>query len=148
MLLTLSLRFFPGKQFKCTVCDYTAAQKPHLLRHMEQHASFKVRAREVGGRGNSDWTHATFAIAFAFQPFSCHVWSLFCAPPPLFRSIVVPYGLETSSRNGVQEDANRRQSMHLPLKTGVNWEEITGSGRVSMPSDFGVLQVHCLVKQV
>lgn len=34
-----------GKQFKCTVCDYTAAQKPQLLRHMEQHASFKVRAR-------------------------------------------------------------------------------------------------------
>uniref|UniRef100_A0A5F8GG76 Zinc finger and AT-hook domain containing n=1 Tax=Monodelphis domestica TaxID=13616 RepID=A0A5F8GG76_MONDO len=31
----------PGKQFKCTVCDYTAAQKPQLLRHMEQHASFK-----------------------------------------------------------------------------------------------------------
>nr|XP_030731735.1 zinc finger protein ZFAT isoform X2 [Globicephala melas] len=30
-----------GKQFKCTVCDYTAAQKPQLLRHMEQHASFK-----------------------------------------------------------------------------------------------------------
>uniref|UniRef100_A0A8C5LLG2 Zinc finger protein ZFAT n=1 Tax=Jaculus jaculus TaxID=51337 RepID=A0A8C5LLG2_JACJA len=30
-----------GKQFKCTVCDYTAAQKPPLLRHMEQHASFK-----------------------------------------------------------------------------------------------------------
>ncbi|XP_072805855.1 zinc finger protein ZFAT isoform X3 [Vicugna pacos] len=33
-----------GKQFKCTVCDYTAAQKPQLLRHMEQHASFKPRA--------------------------------------------------------------------------------------------------------
>lgn len=32
-------------------------------------------------RGDSDWTHATFGIAFAFQPFSCHVWSLFCAPP-------------------------------------------------------------------
>ncbi|XP_022411246.1 zinc finger protein ZFAT isoform X2 [Delphinapterus leucas] len=31
-----------GKQFKCTVCDYTAAQKPQLLRHMEQHASFKA----------------------------------------------------------------------------------------------------------
>ncbi|XP_070604432.1 zinc finger protein ZFAT [Erythrolamprus reginae] len=30
-----------GKQFKCTVCDYTAAQKPQLLRHMEQHTSFK-----------------------------------------------------------------------------------------------------------
>ncbi|XP_062394694.1 zinc finger protein ZFAT-like isoform X2 [Sardina pilchardus] len=30
-----------GKQFKCTECDYTAAQKPQLLRHMEQHASFK-----------------------------------------------------------------------------------------------------------
>ncbi|XP_012578353.1 PREDICTED: zinc finger protein ZFAT [Condylura cristata] len=30
-----------GKQFKCAVCDYTAAQKPQLLRHMEQHASFK-----------------------------------------------------------------------------------------------------------
>ncbi|ERE63029.1 zinc finger protein ZFAT isoform 1 [Cricetulus griseus] len=30
-----------GKQFKCTVCDHTAAQKPQLLRHMEQHASFK-----------------------------------------------------------------------------------------------------------
>ncbi|XP_068789481.1 zinc finger protein ZFAT isoform X7 [Struthio camelus] len=30
-----------GKQFKCTVCDYTAAQKPQLLRHMEQHVSFK-----------------------------------------------------------------------------------------------------------
>ncbi|XP_049621521.1 zinc finger protein ZFAT isoform X1 [Suncus etruscus] len=30
-----------GKQFKCTVCDYTASQKPQLLRHMEQHASFK-----------------------------------------------------------------------------------------------------------
>ncbi|XP_007938764.1 zinc finger protein ZFAT [Orycteropus afer afer] len=35
------LPFFAGKQFKCTVCDYTAAQKPQLLRHMEQHASFK-----------------------------------------------------------------------------------------------------------
>ncbi|XP_033698629.1 zinc finger protein ZFAT isoform X1 [Delphinus delphis] len=31
-----------GKQFKCAVCDYTAAQKPQLLRHMEQHASFKA----------------------------------------------------------------------------------------------------------
>ncbi|XP_038616561.1 zinc finger protein ZFAT [Tachyglossus aculeatus] len=30
-----------GKQFKCTVCDYHAAQQPQLLRHMEQHASFK-----------------------------------------------------------------------------------------------------------
>lgn len=30
-----------GKQFNCTVCDYTAAQKPNLLRHMEQHAAFK-----------------------------------------------------------------------------------------------------------
>ncbi|KAJ8415785.1 hypothetical protein AAFF_G00403420 [Aldrovandia affinis] len=30
-----------GRQFKCTKCDYTAAQKPQLLRHMEQHASFK-----------------------------------------------------------------------------------------------------------
>ncbi|XP_043923136.1 zinc finger protein ZFAT [Protopterus annectens] len=30
-----------GKQFKCAVCDYTTAQKPQLLRHMEQHASFK-----------------------------------------------------------------------------------------------------------
>ncbi|XP_031431515.1 zinc finger protein ZFAT isoform X2 [Clupea harengus] len=30
-----------GKQFKCTECDYMAVQKPQLLRHMEQHASFK-----------------------------------------------------------------------------------------------------------
>ncbi|KAJ8288164.1 hypothetical protein COCON_G00008230 [Conger conger] len=30
-----------GRQFKCTKCDYTAAQKPQLVRHMEQHASFK-----------------------------------------------------------------------------------------------------------
>ncbi|XP_058866144.1 zinc finger protein ZFAT-like [Acipenser ruthenus] len=30
-----------GRQFKCTVCDFTAVQKPQLLRHMEQHASFK-----------------------------------------------------------------------------------------------------------
>uniref|UniRef100_A0A674C5H1 Zinc finger and AT-hook domain containing n=1 Tax=Salmo trutta TaxID=8032 RepID=A0A674C5H1_SALTR len=30
-----------GKQFKCTECDYSAAQKPLLVRHMEQHASFK-----------------------------------------------------------------------------------------------------------
>ncbi|KAL0963531.1 hypothetical protein UPYG_G00307630 [Umbra pygmaea] len=30
-----------GKQFKCTECDYTATQKPLLLRHMEQHTSFK-----------------------------------------------------------------------------------------------------------
>ncbi|XP_017327742.1 zinc finger protein ZFAT [Ictalurus punctatus] len=30
-----------GKQFKCTECDFTAAQKPQLLRHMEQHVSFK-----------------------------------------------------------------------------------------------------------
>ncbi|XP_042664605.1 zinc finger protein ZFAT isoform X3 [Centrocercus urophasianus] len=30
-----------GKQFKCTVCDYTAVQKPQLLRHMEQHVPFK-----------------------------------------------------------------------------------------------------------
>uniref|UniRef100_A0A8C4SPS7 Zinc finger protein ZFAT n=1 Tax=Erpetoichthys calabaricus TaxID=27687 RepID=A0A8C4SPS7_ERPCA len=30
-----------GRQFKCTVCEYTAAQKPQLLRHMEQHAYFK-----------------------------------------------------------------------------------------------------------
>lgn len=43
-----TLPFFPGKQFKCTVCDYTAAQKPQLLRHMEQHASFKVRGHAWG----------------------------------------------------------------------------------------------------
>ncbi|XP_028836107.1 zinc finger protein ZFAT [Denticeps clupeoides] len=30
-----------GKQFKCTECDYYAAQKPQLQRHMEQHVSFK-----------------------------------------------------------------------------------------------------------
>ncbi|KAK2095889.1 hypothetical protein P7K49_024923 [Saguinus oedipus] len=30
-----------GKQFKCTVCDYTEAQKPQLLWHMELHVSFK-----------------------------------------------------------------------------------------------------------
>ncbi|EHB14675.1 Zinc finger protein ZFAT [Heterocephalus glaber] len=30
-----------GKQFKCMVCDYTVAQKPQLLWHMEQQASFK-----------------------------------------------------------------------------------------------------------
>ncbi|XP_016376266.1 zinc finger protein ZFAT-like [Sinocyclocheilus rhinocerous] len=30
-----------GKQFRCTECDFTAALRPHLLRHMEQHASFK-----------------------------------------------------------------------------------------------------------
>ncbi|XP_036791741.1 zinc finger protein ZFAT isoform X2 [Oncorhynchus mykiss] len=30
-----------GKQFQCTECDYSAAQKPLLVRHMEQHASFK-----------------------------------------------------------------------------------------------------------
>uniref|UniRef100_A0A8C5N2A3 Zinc finger and AT-hook domain containing n=1 Tax=Leptobrachium leishanense TaxID=445787 RepID=A0A8C5N2A3_9ANUR len=30
-----------GKQFKCTVCEFTAVQKPQLLRHMEQHTSFK-----------------------------------------------------------------------------------------------------------
>ncbi|CAH2285869.1 zinc finger ZFAT isoform X1 [Pelobates cultripes] len=30
-----------GKQFKCTICEFTAVQKPHLLRHMEQHTSFK-----------------------------------------------------------------------------------------------------------
>lgn len=41
--------FFAGKQFKCTVCDYTAAQKPQLLRHMEQHASFKVRGLGAWG---------------------------------------------------------------------------------------------------
>ncbi|KAM8967779.1 zinc finger protein ZFAT [Pelodytes ibericus] len=30
-----------GKQFKCTICEFTAVQKPHLLRHLEQHTSFK-----------------------------------------------------------------------------------------------------------
>ncbi|OCT77193.1 zinc finger protein ZFAT [Xenopus laevis] len=30
-----------GKQFKCTVCEFTAVQKRHLVRHMEQHTSFK-----------------------------------------------------------------------------------------------------------
>nr|XP_033788664.1 zinc finger protein ZFAT isoform X2 [Geotrypetes seraphini] len=30
-----------GKQYKCTVCDYTAVHRPQLLRHMEQHVSFK-----------------------------------------------------------------------------------------------------------
>uniref|UniRef100_A0A8C2EI12 Zinc finger and AT hook domain containing n=1 Tax=Cyprinus carpio TaxID=7962 RepID=A0A8C2EI12_CYPCA len=30
-----------GKQFRCTECDFTAALRPHLLRHMEQHAAFK-----------------------------------------------------------------------------------------------------------
>lgn len=34
--------YFVGKQFRCTECDFTAALRPHLLRHMEQHASFKV----------------------------------------------------------------------------------------------------------
>ncbi|KAM6967555.1 zinc finger protein ZFAT [Aplochiton taeniatus] len=30
-----------GKQYKCSECDFTSVQKPSLLRHMEQHASFK-----------------------------------------------------------------------------------------------------------
>ncbi|XP_053571354.1 zinc finger protein ZFAT isoform X2 [Bombina bombina] len=30
-----------GKQFKCTICEFTAVQKPYLLRHMEQHTSCK-----------------------------------------------------------------------------------------------------------
>ncbi|KAM9308603.1 zinc finger protein ZFAT [Gastrophryne carolinensis] len=30
-----------GKQFKCTICEFTAVQKPQLVRHMEQHTSFK-----------------------------------------------------------------------------------------------------------
>ncbi|KAL0619078.1 Zinc finger protein ZFAT [Plecturocebus cupreus] len=30
-----------GKQFKCTICDYTAAQKPQLRWHTEPHVSFK-----------------------------------------------------------------------------------------------------------
>ncbi|XP_069076891.1 zinc finger protein ZFAT isoform X1 [Pleurodeles waltl] len=35
------LHVVDGKQFKCTVCDFTAAHKPQLVRHMEQHAPFK-----------------------------------------------------------------------------------------------------------
>lgn len=33
---------FPGKQFKCLECDFTSILKASLLRHMEQHAKFKV----------------------------------------------------------------------------------------------------------
>lgn len=120
----LILRFFPGKQFKCTVCDYTAAQKPHLLRHMEQHASFKVRG--VGVTVGILTGHTPLlALPLRSSPLAVMygVYSVL----PLFRSIVVLYG-KTRSRNIVQEDANRRQSIHLPFKTGVNWEESTGSG--------------------
>ncbi|XP_028327237.1 zinc finger protein ZFAT isoform X2 [Gouania willdenowi] len=30
-----------GKQFQCSVCDYTSGSRPSLLRHMEQHCEFK-----------------------------------------------------------------------------------------------------------
>uniref|UniRef100_A0A3Q4I0D0 Zinc finger and AT hook domain containing n=1 Tax=Neolamprologus brichardi TaxID=32507 RepID=A0A3Q4I0D0_NEOBR len=32
-----------GKRFQCSECDFTSVSKPSLLRHMEQHAKFKVR---------------------------------------------------------------------------------------------------------
>lgn len=42
--ITRIMMFSPGKQFHCSECDYTCVSKPALLRHMEQHAEFKVRA--------------------------------------------------------------------------------------------------------
>ncbi|XP_047453704.1 zinc finger protein ZFAT-like isoform X2 [Mugil cephalus] len=30
-----------GKRFQCSECDFTSVNKPHLIRHMEQHADFK-----------------------------------------------------------------------------------------------------------
>lgn len=32
-----------GKRFQCSECDFTSVSKPSLLRHMEQHAEFKVK---------------------------------------------------------------------------------------------------------
>ncbi|XP_039701836.1 zinc finger protein ZFAT isoform X5 [Pteropus medius] len=50
-----------GKQFKCTVCDYTAAQRPQLLRHMEQHASFKPErlTRVILTASDTKWVPST-----------------------------------------------------------------------------------------
>lgn len=33
-----------GKQFQCLQCDFNTVSKPYLLRHMEQHAEFKVNS--------------------------------------------------------------------------------------------------------
>lgn len=45
---------FPGKPFQCSECDFTSVSKPSLLRHMEQHAEFKVRTYK--------YTHTAYSL--------------------------------------------------------------------------------------
>lgn len=69
---SLCLCCFAGKQFKCTVCDYTAAQKPQLLRHMEQHASFKVRGCGVWGSPRGEGVRVS--LCSGPRPFQAQFW--------------------------------------------------------------------------
>lgn len=50
------------------MCDYTAAQKPQLLRHMEQHASFKVRM--LGGARTCELQLHSFLGRWGERPLS------------------------------------------------------------------------------
>ncbi|KAB1258107.1 Zinc finger protein ZFAT [Camelus dromedarius] len=61
---------YQGKQFKCTVCDYTAAQKPQLLRHMEQHASFKPHAALLGTVINTQDLPVEFSPSASKEPMA------------------------------------------------------------------------------
>lgn len=54
---------FSGKPFQCSECDFTSVSKPSLLRHMEQHAEFKVRAN----------THSQVAYSLNMNVFPFHL---------------------------------------------------------------------------
>lgn len=95
------------------MCDYTAAQKPQLLRHMEQHASFKVRG--VQGRSGEDTgRHTTLVLTLFFSPLAVICGVYFVLPLSIIMEFLCV--LETKSRKSVQEDADRKEGMHFPLK--------------------------------
>ncbi|KAI2655242.1 Cytoplasmic dynein 1 intermediate chain 1 [Labeo rohita] len=67
----------------CTECDFTAALRPHLLRHMEQHASFKVTPK------------ASIFILCCHVSYSHHQSTMFCLSQP-FRCAQCHYSCNIS----------------------------------------------------
>uniref|UniRef100_A0A8C1FCF6 Zinc finger and AT hook domain containing n=1 Tax=Cyprinus carpio carpio TaxID=630221 RepID=A0A8C1FCF6_CYPCA len=111
-----------GKQFRCTECDFTAALRPHLLRHMEQHASFKVTKQKP-----------SILVLFCHVSQNQHQSTMFCLSQP-FRCAHCHYSCNISGSLKRHYNKKHPNAQYINAGTGVSTSEtVTEQGGVKCP---------------